>query len=166
MRTAIFLMALSLAVKADAQPPSSSGPDALIAAGLPSGTMFGADDHGHFTSCVPPPGEKRTPQFKEACSKFLAARGKASGVSPINPQSWKLERPASAPLGATGTSVVRLSVSTEGSVESCSVITSSGYPVLDEAACEQLPPQAHFRPATDHDGNPLASTYTRPVTWR
>ena len=54
----------------------------------------------------------------------------------------------------------------DGRVTSCEVTGSSGNSALDQAACRNLQRRGRFEPALDRDGNPVASTYTKRVTWR
>ncbi|OWR01469.1 hypothetical protein CDQ91_03520 [Sphingopyxis witflariensis] len=166
MKVATLLIALFCTVGVGAQSPSCSMPDAMLVSGLPLGTTFRANSQGHFTSCLPPSGKKRSTAFEKSCTNFLMLIGQTKSVTPINPQAWRMQRPGSISSQANGTTVLKLHISSEGKPETCLVITSSGHPILDEAACRQMTQQADFLPAMDCGGNPIASTYTRSVVWK
>lgn len=53
-----------------------------------------------------------------------------------------------------------------GEVRDCKVMESSGYAVLDEAACNLIIRRAHYWPALDKSGRPVASQSRRRVIWR
>ena len=63
--------------------------------------------------------------------------------------------------GAEGTVQARLEIDVSGRVERCTVVRSSGHPVLDSATCTILSSRARFAPTRD------GATYvTPPVSWR
>ncbi|MGB3469605.1 MAG: energy transducer TonB [Erythrobacter sp.] len=59
-----------------------------------------------------------------------------------------------------------LSVDTEGKVSGCTVITSSGHKRLDDLSCAISTERAIFEPATDRDGQPVASVFGITYSWR
>ena len=65
----------------------------------------------------------------------------------------------------SGSVEVRLTVSSAGSVNDCSVVISSGSTELDIAACTALRRRARFTPAADDDGEPIASHFDKTVRW-
>jgi protein TonB len=65
-----------------------------------------------------------------------------------------------------GTVAVRLQVSRDGFVTSCEIKKSSGHPALDEQTCALYRARAHFEPARDRKGRPVASPYNQRITWR
>ena len=60
----------------------------------------------------------------------------------------------------------RLTIDTAGNASGCSVVGSSGFAGLDQAACTELLRHARFEPATDDTGARTSGTYTGTVTWR
>jgi TonB family protein len=58
-----------------------------------------------------------------------------------------------------------LSVSAIGSVQQCTVNSSSGYAVLDNATCDIMR-RATFSPARNAAGSPVAGTYSSAVRWQ
>jgi len=62
-------------------------------------------------------------------------------------------------LEQQGRVVLHLVISTDGSVKTCSVATSSGSPSLDASACDTALHKVHFRPALNDAGQPVESTY-------
>ncbi|RZK01317.1 MAG: energy transducer TonB [Novosphingobium sp.] len=68
--------------------------------------------------------------------------------------------------GNQGVTRFSLAIDANGRVQSCTVITSSGHPGLDQATCEKVSRRAQFEPATDGEGKRVASTYTSAIRWR
>lgn len=62
-----------------------------------------------------------------------------------------------------GTVIVELEIDASGSVTAGRVVQSSGWPLLDEAARQQLL-EWHFRPAR-HEGSPHACRFRQPVVF-
>lgn len=60
--------------------------------------------------------------------------------------------------GLQGRVGFRLSVSADGRVANCVIISSSGHPVLDEAACQNVRRYARFEPAKRY-GEPVEGQY-------
>lgn len=65
-----------------------------------------------------------------------------------------------------GTVTYRVDVGSNGRVQVCSVVASSGYEILDRAACSRIESRARFRPATDRYGEQVAGTYRGSVSWQ
>jgi len=66
-----------------------------------------------------------------------------------------------------GTARARLVVGTNGRVESCSIIQSTGSSELDRATCQILERRARFEPATDSSGAKVSDTVTTPpIRWQ
>lgn len=65
-----------------------------------------------------------------------------------------------------GTTRFTLSVGADGKPTNCSVVSSSGHPDLDSAACTNLMRRARFKPATDGNGAPTTGSYTNSVRWQ
>lgn len=64
-----------------------------------------------------------------------------------------------------GTTRFRLGIASDGRVTSCTITATSGWPVLDAAACAKLTARAKFRPATDEGGEAVAGSYANKVLW-
>lgn len=65
-----------------------------------------------------------------------------------------------------GTTRFTLTVGADGKAQGCSITSSSGFPDLDEAACNNLMRRARFSPATDGEGNAVAGSYSSSVRWQ
>lgn len=65
-----------------------------------------------------------------------------------------------------GTTRFELIVSADGKPVSCTTTVSSGFDVLDKAACNAFAKRARFSPAKDENGNPTAGRYKGSVTWK
>lgn len=74
--------------------------------------------------------------------------------------------PAAMRKGEQGSVSVSLGVDAMGRVTDCRIDRSSGFADLDMSTCQRLARRAHFQPATDADGKPVAGTYTHRVDWR
>jgi len=74
-------------------------------------------------------------------------------------------RRARAPEGAAGTVLVGFRVRTDGRVDRCAVIRSSGYREFDEATCRLIERRFRFRPARDASGRAIEWTIRTDYTW-
>jgi TonB family protein len=61
---------------------------------------------------------------------------------------------------------VRVTVTAEGRAVACSITESSGFDILDKAACESMERYARFEPALDYDGYPTTGNYSQRITYR
>jgi TonB family protein len=60
-----------------------------------------------------------------------------------------------------------LLIDEKGKVAKCDVVKPSGIPALDGMACQVIRERAEFKPAVDHLGKPIRSSYvTPPISWR
>lgn len=59
----------------------------------------------------------------------------------------------------------RLAIDERGRVGQCTIIASSGYPALDQAACKFISKRARFEPATNGDGGAVPGTYSGTIRW-
>lgn len=118
-------------------------------------------------------------------SKPLPAGGEAIFIPPISTPTASLVRPKVAvPVGdpgrwATtedypaaelrreiqGTARFRVSVGTDGRVQACEIVASSGSPGLDKATCDHVSRRARFKPATDESGAKVTGSYSNAVSW-
>ncbi|MBP8233959.1 energy transducer TonB [Rhizorhabdus sp.] len=65
-----------------------------------------------------------------------------------------------------GTTGFELAVGTDGKATNCSVTNSSGFPSLDQKACQMLLRRARFKPQLDGNGQPMPFTYRNRVRWQ
>ena len=70
------------------------------------------------------------------------------------------------PEGAAGTVVVSYRIRTDGRVDRCTVLRSSGYAVLDEATCRLIEQRFRFEPARDSAGRAIDWEVRTDYTWR
>ena len=75
-------------------------------------------------------------------------------------------RRARPPAGAAGTVVVGFRVRTDGAVDGCEVLRSSGVAVFDEATCRLIRQRFRFRPALDASGRAITYQIRTEYTWQ
>jgi len=68
--------------------------------------------------------------------------------------------------GNEGTTSFRVVIGTNGKVNACEIVRSSGHPGLDAAACKAVSARARFAPATDENGATVVGTYANTVRWQ
>ncbi len=86
-----------------------------------------------------------------------------------NPASWIVnsDYPISAVFrGAQGIVNFRLSIGADGRPTGCHIQQSSRPPEFDTTVCKAMMRRAHFTPALDKDGQPLASYFRGTVVFR
>jgi len=74
-------------------------------------------------------------------------------------------RRAGAPRDAFGTVVVGFRVRSDGTVDRCSVIRSSGYREFDDTTCRLIEQRFRYRPARDASGQPIDWNIRTDFTW-
>ncbi|MEO6387648.1 MAG: energy transducer TonB [Croceibacterium sp.] len=74
-------------------------------------------------------------------------------------------RHARPPDGAAGTVRVEFRVRSDGAVDRCSVLRSSGYAVFDQATCQLIQQRFRFLPARDENGAAIDWTIRTEYTW-
>jgi protein TonB len=92
----------------------------------------------------------------------------AKPLQPLGRQNWITDSdfPDLARRQALhGTTVYRLDIDAEGKVTTCTIVRSSGAPLLDRTTCRLLLKRARFIAAQDGRGNNIPATYTAPFTW-
>ncbi len=67
--------------------------------------------------------------------------------------------------GQTGTLKVAVLVNEQGKVADCTIIETSGVPMLDSQSCAIIRQRSHFKPATGLDGKPAKSAATSTIIW-
>lgn len=107
---------------------------------------------------VPPPAPPAPPS-------------QARGATTKGERSWAARIQENYPARAMreeieGTVGVRVSVTPDGRAGSCQVTSSSGSPILDDAACKDMQRYARFNPALDAAGNPTTGSYSTRVTYK
>ncbi|MXO72636.1 energy transducer TonB [Alteraurantiacibacter buctensis] len=65
-----------------------------------------------------------------------------------------------------GTTRYQVTVGSNGRVQGCSVVASSGFEVLDRTVCDRIERRARFRPGIDRNGVEVAGIYTGSVSWQ
>ena len=70
------------------------------------------------------------------------------------------------PEGAAGTVFVSYRIRSDGTVDRCTVLQSSGYAVLDEATCRLIEERFRFEPARDASGRAIDWQVRADYTWR
>lgn len=96
---------------------------------------------------------------------------KARGVQPKNQRSWAARIQENYPRRAAqeeieGTVGVRVTVTADGRATGCSVTSSSGSNILDDAACKDLERYGRFDPALDDDGSPISASWSTRITYK
>lgn len=112
------------------------------------------------TFALPSPAEAATPKQKR-----LPVTATPTG----EPGQWVRDDdyPTAAMAdGIEGISGFRLDINTEGRPTACTITTSSGSDVLDEATCNLLVARARFTTARDRKGRPVPDTFTSRIVWR
>lgn len=93
------------------------------------------------------------------------------GLAPDNQGRWARQIQDSYPArairdGTQGRVGVTVQVGANGRVTGCSVSSSSGSPVLDDAACKGMERFARFTPALNDAGNAMAGSYSTVIVYQ
>jgi protein TonB len=67
--------------------------------------------------------------------------------------------------GLAGTVAISFRVRTDGLVDRCTVVRSSGHALLDDLTCRLFTARYRFRPALTARGEPVESTLQTSFTW-
>lgn len=133
------------------------------------------------TQPTPPPQiEVRVETRAEAAARSKAqaekarARGTASKARkpvPLSMQAWAARIMGAHPIaakraGLEGTVRVAVTVGPDGRATKCKVTRTSGYPVLDDAACKGMERYARFAPALDRKGRPIPGKFSTSITYK
>lgn len=73
--------------------------------------------------------------------------------------------PAARRIGAQGRVVVRLTVAADGTVSDYAPVRRSGIAELDDGTCPVVMARAHYRPARDGHGRPVAAPQLLATRW-
>ncbi len=137
---------------------------------LPKGTLLLMNDRGRIKGCRPPEKTERTASFDENCRKIIEGQGKGrSSITIGDTSSWVRaeDYPSSAVKNNEfGITLLTVTIGVDGSINDCTISSSSGYPDLDDAACHAILRRGKFLPALDPTGTPILSKYSRQVIWR
>ena len=76
-------------------------------------------------------------------------------VTAVDQTGKSVYPPVSIRLQEQGKVAIKYTIATDGSVTECAVVTGSGKPRLDDAACTMVKKRWKFKPATQ-DGRPVA----------
>ena len=99
----------------------------------------------------------KPPQFAPKSARPL---GRPSGWVTSNDYPSRDLREGNA--GVTG---FRLTIGSDGRVQSCAITASSGFAGLDRATCDNLSRRARFEAASDGSGARVAGTYSNNIRW-
>lgn len=92
------------------------------------------------------------------------------GASPLNgPLGWISNNDyprRDLTRGNEGTASYNLVIGSDGRVDACEIVASSGHSGLDRATCRLIESRARFDPATGSSGSPIVGTYSGSVTWQ
>jgi periplasmic protein TonB len=96
---------------------------------------------------------------------------RARGLSPDNQGRWARQIQENYPgrairAGTEGRVGVTVQVGASGRVTGCTVASSSGSSVLDEAACDGMQRFARFNPALNDAGSAVGGTYSTVIVYR
>lgn len=120
---------------------------------------------------TPPPPAPVIPRAAPPAPPPPPAPSKARGATPDGQGRWAARiqenYPARAIRDETEGSVgVRVTISPQGRVTACSVTSSSGSSVLDEAACDGMTRYARYNPALDDAGNPTTGSASTRIVYQ
>lgn len=114
---------------------------------------------------TPTPTVTSSPTVAPPVAPPVVSRARA--VAPRNHSRWVPDYPTRAQRrGEEGTVEVLAIVGVDGRVESCDVISSSGFSSLDLAACTMMRRRARFDPALNDAGHPIVSQWTQTIHFR
>ena len=119
---------------------------------------FGSGDAGtvEFPSATPTPSSVPSFAPKSARPKGNTANWVSTSAYPTSDLRGEHE----------GSVRYRLSIDAAGKVNTCTVVATSGFAGLDQAACAELMRHAKFDPATNETGVRAPGSFTGTVTWR
>jgi len=142
--------------------PNLAGEGLAVIIGLMLSMLVAADGP---VPVVPPPvitPIRPAPPAPPAPPNSASPNGVKNLVSLFSTDDYPVEAMRS---GEEGTAQVRLTITTDGRVSQCEVMSSSGSQVLDRATCDILQRRARFKPALDNQGRPTIDYFTQKVRW-
>ena len=141
-------------------PPKKDAPPPPIVAPPPVQTVAVAPPPAPIVLAAPAPAPAPPP-----------AASKARGASPKNQADWASRIQEDYPGDALrqnkeGRVGVEVTVGPDGRVSACSVVSSSGTPSLDNAACAGMQRFARYSPALDSAGNPTSTSMRQSIVYK
>jgi protein TonB len=123
------------------------------------------------TVTTPPPPAPVIPIARPAPPPPPPAPSRARGATPDGQGRWAARIQENYPARAIRDEIegrvgVRVTVGSNGRVTACSVSSSSGSPVLDDAACEGMTRYARYNPALDDAGNPTTGSASTTIVYQ
>jgi protein TonB len=99
------------------------------------------------------------------------APSQARGVQPDGQARWAARIQENYPPRAVRDEIqgrvgLRVTVGPNGRVADCSVTSSSGSSILDDAACSGMRSYARFKPALDAAGNAISASWTTTIVYQ
>ncbi len=127
----------------------------------PRETPPGPPERQASTQTEAPPGPPTPPK----------PPSKARGVKTKGERGWAARIQQDYPSRAAreeieGTVGVRVTVTADGRATGCSVTSSSGSSILDDAACKAVERYARFEPALNDAGEPISAPWSTRITYR
>ena len=145
---------------------------AILRDTLASGTVRISGATGPDTIVTLPPSPSLERDFA-ACLADLRIAERGSGEAqrvaprPRKPLAPMFEDPAPGWEHFRGGRLhVQVTVAAQGHPLACTVVDSTGEPMLDEYGCKVIMGRARFVPATDAAGRPTLGTYDFAITWK
>lgn len=108
---------------------------------------------------ITPPAPPAPPAAKPAPPSPATDRGRGNTISEDDYPD------ASRRAEEQGVAKASYTIGTDGKASNCSIVTSSGFPRLDEATCKIIERRFRYNPAM-RDGQPVAETKTKAVRWQ
>lgn len=141
-------------------PPYVPPPDVVIQQSAPPMPTITTQSVMPTPRPAPPaPVAPAPPPAPVAPDKAATPRGNSVGISTDDYPA------ASRRAGEEGRTVVRVTIGTNGRVSECQIVQSSGFPRLDDKACEVAQRRWRFNPAESR-GEKVESTKVQPIQWR
>jgi len=150
-------------------PPDEVAPPPIVAP--PPPVNINPSPPQFETVTTPPPPAPVIPRAAPPAPPPPPAPSKARGATPDGQGRWAARiqenYPARAIRDETQGSVgVRVTISPQGRVTACSVTSSSGSSILDEAACDGMTRYARYNPALDDAGNPTTGSASTRIVYQ
>lgn len=142
-----------LARPTPAEPAIDPGAQQASGAGVSSGSGDGQGGEGSGTGS----GDSGAGTGSGAITPPVRTAGALTNAD------YRRTRP---PEGAAGTVVVSFRIRTDGAVDQCTVLRTSGYETLDNATCRLIERRFRYTPARDASGRAIEWEVRTDYTWR
>lgn len=152
--------------KAKPVPMAAPSPRLAVASPSPAATSAGKGSQTAAGAAHPGPGSGAGGEGEGAGSGEGGA-GSGSGLAsaPLRIAGALRDRDYPRGSAATGTVAISFRVRTDGRVDSCRVVGSSGAAELDMLTCELVEARFRYRPAFDTAGRPVDTMLRTSFTW-